>query len=248
MSLTSSEREALAIAYLTGQANAREVRDFEVLSAEDASFRALARELKTWLAPLDTVDPAPVPPTGLLDQILADISTQAAPQASVTQTSRRTVHWGWRPAALLAATVAIGAFVYPVAISNLGTPTGADVELLAEKEPGFVAALSDTSDAQIVVIVYDPGERRILARYSNVAPPEDGVWQLWLVREGLPAPQSLGLLLADPSADGQSELKFDEKLLPGTDLLAISIEPAGGSRQTGPSGPVVYTGTVSGLS
>ena len=245
----SSERETLAIAFLTGQASAAEAAEFARLSEEDPDFRSLVRELEAWLAPLDA-PLAEEPPAGLLQDILRELPAQGPPAVPALAASPATarVHWIWRPAALVATAAAVFATALPLLVNPVADP-GPDVPFVAAKDtPGFVAALADNSDAQVIVIVYDPDEERILARYSNAAPPEDGVWQLWLIRDGLPAPQSIGLISRETGANGEAELRFTEPLLLGGDLLAISLEPAGGSPESGPTGPVLFTGMVADLS
>ena len=246
----SSERETLAIAFLTGQASPAETAEFTRLSAEDAEFRDLVRELEIWLAPLSAAPAGIEPPAGLLEEILKDLPAQLpspAPSRRAARPSSR-VHWVWRPAALLATAAAVFAVVLPISKGPMLSPEPAAPAIVTADNPGFVAALAGNGDAQVIVIVYDPDEERILARYSNVAPPEDGVWQLWLIREGSPAPQSIGLISRDTGAQGEAELRFSEPLRPAGDLLAISLEPVGGSTEAGPTGPVLFTGKVSDLS
>jgi anti-sigma-K factor RskA len=246
----SSEREMLAIAFLTGQATKAEAAEFARLSAEDADFRKLVREIESWLAPLQSDTAGMQPPAGLLDEILqslpAPVPATAAVRTAAPPGSR--VHWVWRPAALVATAAAVFATALPLVSGPIEASDSAAPVIAAVDRPGFVAALAGNGDAQVIVIVYDPDEERILARYSNVAPPEAGVWQLWLIRDGLPAPQSIGLISRETGADGEAELRFTEPLLPAGDLLAISLEPAGGSPEAGPTGPVLFTGKVSDLS
>jgi len=245
----SSEREALAIAFLTGQASKAEAAEFARLSAKDADFRELVREVESWLAPLSSDPKGIEPPDGLLEDLLEKLPPQL-PGSTPVRAARpgARVHWIWRPAALVAAAAAVFAAVTPLRLSPVDVPATDGPVIAATNSTGFIAALADNGDAKIIVIVYDPDEERILARYSNVAPPEDGVWQLWLIRDGLPTPQSIGLISREMGADGEAELRFSEPLRPEGDLLAISLEPAGGSPQAGPTGPVLFTGKVAGLS
>lgn len=246
----SSERETLAIAFLTGQASEAEAAEFARLSAEDADFRSLVRELEVWLAPLRSNPDGVEPPAGLLAEILEDLPAQLplpAPVRAATRPASR-VHWVWRPAALVATAAAVFATAMPLLSGPIERQDSAAPVIAAANNPGFVAALADNGDAQVIIIVYDPDEERILARYSNVAPPEDGVWQLWLIRDGVPAPRSIGLISREAGGDGEAELRFTEPLLPRGDLLAISLEPVGGSPEAGPTGPVLFTGKVSNLS
>ena len=63
--------------------------------------------------------------------------------------------------------------------------------------------------------------------------------ELWAAA-GQGAPRSLGLI----SADGASVVK-KAALPPGTDHLAVSLEPPGGSPTGAPTGPVLFVGKLS---
>jgi len=70
---------------------------------------------------------------------------------------------------------------------------------------------------------------------------------LWLIRENGSGPVSLGVV-AGGNEDNQVEFEIPLELQSHTDLLAISLEPLGGSgTQTGPQGPILFTGSVSQL-
>jgi anti-sigma-K factor RskA len=78
---------------------------------------------------------------------------------------------------------------------------------------------------------------------QQVAVQPGRVLELWSVPpQG--APRSLGLI----SADGATVLprgKLPDTLLKGgTDALAVSVEPPGGSPTGAPTGPVVYAGKL----
>jgi len=74
MSTPDMDREALAIAYLTGQASDTEISEYQTLFSEDESFRAVVREVELWLAPLnDTVTEVDAP-EGLLAAIMAEMT------------------------------------------------------------------------------------------------------------------------------------------------------------------------------
>ena len=246
MSMSPEQRELLAIAYLTGQATPEQRRMFEALIQTDIQLQETVREIETWLAPMNTLVPEQAPPPDLLDEIMAQIDThEAASPRALPAPPARASSAGWKVATLAATAIAITStalhFV-PVA------PQPADPPLVtaAPAEPvptELVALMSDQSAPSIVVVVYDPVQRRIIAQSANTELPSDLVWQLWLIRDGVEAPQSLGLL-TQRSQGGRVELILTEDLNPETDLLAISLEPMGGSPEPGPTGPVLFTGEV----
>jgi len=215
MSQNYSKYEALAIAYLTGQATAAEVSEYRSLYAGDAGFKEIVDDVETWLAPLKSAVPDQMPPDGLLDDIMSEIARESEGEASVE--TGKTDSLGIKP---------------------LFLPTN-DTETL-------MALLSDASQPELMAIVYNPKNGKVVARLSNITVPDDGDFQLWLIREGEAAPVSLGVLSMVDEVD-RIELLVPLTLRSGTDTLAISLEEKGGSKSVGPEGPVLYTGAVSNL-
>ena len=72
----------------------------------------------------------------------------------------------------------------------------------------------------------------------NVAVQSDRVLELWAAA-GSGAPRSLGLI----SGAGATVVQR-ASLPPGTDHLAVSLEPPGGSPTGAPTGPVLYVGRL----
>jgi len=65
---------------------------------------------------------------------------------------------------------------------------------------------------------------------------EDEVYEAWLMRDGIPEPGGL----FEPSAGGISATPV-EGSLEGTDAVAVTVEPSGGSPT--PTSDIVLTGT-----
>lgn len=84
-----------------------------------------------------------------------------------------------------------------------------------------------------------------LAPVADMALPAGRVAELWLIPAG-GAPQSLGVI--DPVQAGTLTIPAALRAGVGADtLLAISVEPPGGSPTGQPIGPVVAKGTMRGL-
>lgn len=257
MSQLHSKYEALAIAYLTGQATPEEVAEYQRLYKTDAGFKEIVDDVELWLAPLNENIEDRMPPEGLLDDIMSEIANSEAPEnfknkmgnseagpLPVNDRDRTPANDNpsgkWRMLAIASsfiAVLAIGShFIEPN--TNLDAP-------LSDSET-FMALLSDSTQPELMAIVYEPKTGKVVARLSNIKVPEDGDLQLWLIREGEPAPVSLGILNRVDEAD-RIELMAPLSLQTGTDTLAISLEELGGSKSAGPEGPVLYTGRVSAL-
>jgi anti-sigma-K factor RskA len=116
----------------------------------------------------------------------------------------------------------------------------------------------DFSAMPIVAIVRDGEQHPIWAiRLARAAhqiaadcvrpqpPPAGGVYQLWLLTPDSAGPRPLGLL-------PQSERKpipvtpENVRLLAGEGELEVTLEPIGGSRGPGPSGPPLFRGSLEG--
>ena len=239
MSDATTRREQLASAWLLGHATEAEVAEFDALYREDESFRTLVTEMEAFLAPLNEEIGESEPPAGLLDDIMKEIGNEgaAAPVIPIDQTVPQRPATPQRPwqfataASLLIAAIATGMHFLPT------QPEG------AETREELLALMSSEQAPSVVVLLYDGSSNRITGRLTNTDLPEDGVWQLWLLRDGLDGPQSLGLL-QEMSENGVIDLQIATELAAGSDTLAISLEPAGGSPEAGPTGPIVYTGKV----
>ena len=257
--MTPNKRQELASAVILGHADAGELAEFKRLYAEDQSFRTLVAEMEEFLSPLSTLSDDAEPPEGVLDDIMVQITgAEPAPSAAAPtpvpeapqrvrrrRSSKARLHperpWQYATAASLI--LAVGSLAVH-SIPNTETPEPAPVEVATVQEELLTLMTSGEEAPTVVVLLYDKDSNQITGRLTNVQPPADGVWQLWLLREGLDAPQSLGLL-TELSDDGVINLSIATELAAGSDTLAISVEPEGGSPEAGPTGPVVFTGAVS---
>ena len=103
----------------------------------------------------------------------------------------------------------------------------------------LIAVLSGAQpDAQFVVNL-DKSASLLQVSALNITLPENKNLQLWLIR-GSAAPQSLGLINHRDS----NVFRLPPGELDNQTVLAVSLEPVGGSRLSGPSGPVIFQGKV----
>jgi anti-sigma-K factor RskA len=257
--MTPNKRQELASAVILGHADAGELAEFKRLYAEDQSFRTLVAEMEEFLSPLSTLSDDAEPPVGVLDDIMVQITgAEPAPSAAAptpapeapqrvrrrrSSKARRHPERPWQYATAASLILAVGSLAVH-SIPDTETPDPAPVEVATVQEELLTLMTSGEEAPTVVVLLYDKDSNQITGRLTNVQPPADGVWQLWLLREGLDAPQSLGLL-TELSEDGVINLSIATELAAGSDTLAISVEPEGGSPEAGPTGPVVFTGAVS---
>ncbi len=236
MTDTRKHNEALAIAYLTGQADQNQVEAYRKAYASEEGFREVVREIEVWLAPLNSDEVNRTPPPDVFGNIMAEIgsdeshSAQKIIQAMNDNHSRR-----WKAMAAAASIVAV------LAIGSHFISTSPEAPLTDQEQ--MMALLSGEESPPLVAIIYNPETNEVVAKLSNVSVPEDGDLQLWLIRDGEEAPISLGVM--ERAADDKPvAFSVPETLRTGTDVLAISLEQKGGSPSAGPEGPVLYTGAV----
>ena len=111
------------------------------------------------------------------------------------------------------------------------------VATLVPPRPDLVAVLA-TADNRLSYEVASYGDRLQITRVAGVPAVEGQVHELWVIAPGA-APVSLGLLAEGP-------LVVTYPTPPAGWVLAVSVEPTGGSPIGQPTGPVILTATVGG--
>ncbi|TGD45059.1 anti-sigma factor [Pseudotabrizicola sediminis] len=122
----------------------------------------------------------------------------------------------WLAGAVTAAVVGFGVFL-----------------LMPPSAPGAVIASLGSPDAALVYEARHDGNMLMVTRVAGAPAPEGQTHELWVIAPGA-APVSLGLLGADP-------LDVEYPRPPAGWVLAVSVEPAGGSPTGAPTGPVILT-------
>ncbi len=214
------EDDALAAEYVLGVQDAATRAGVEQRIRSDAVFARLVAEWEHRLGGLNDGF-AEVPAPALLPQIEARLFGKAG-------VPRRAWWPQWLMGAAFAGAVALAA----VLILPPGAPPVADAPL--------VATLAAEGQTLVYAARYDAAAGElIVTRTGGDAAGATQVHELWLIA-GDAAPVSLGLIQT-------AELRRALPALPPGALLAVSLEPAGGSTTGGPTGPVLVTGTVTDL-
>lgn len=211
--------DTLAAEYVLGVQDMTERSQVEARIRVDAAF---ARRVTAWEQRLAGLNDgfAEVPAPDLLPAIEARLFGRSTPAPS-----RR-----WWPQWLMGAGLA-GALAL-VAVLILPPPPAPEAPL--------VATLAADGQALTYAARYDAtaGEL-IVTRTGGPAAEADKVHELWLIA-GSAAPVSLGLIET-------AELRRPLPALPPGAVLAVSLEPTGGSPTGQPTGPVLVTGQVADL-
>lgn len=211
--LDPAVRDLLAAEYALGTLKGGARRRFEHLMAHDPELARLAAAWGERLLPL-AAGVAPVRPP---PSVWHGIARRTRSHTSAL----------WPSLALAASLLALlfGTLFFrgiaqkgPVQVAVLGAPA----------RPAWVLSLASHA-------------RHLRVETDAPTPVGAHSYQLWMLAGNQP-PRSLGLL---PSRPG---MRLTLSVPHGLDLahaqgLAVSVEPPGGSRRPGPSGPVVYTAT-----
>ena len=229
MNLRNNEvlREKLAAEYVLGTLRGGARRRFESWLRDDALLRATVANWQGRLGTIAELGRPVAPPARVWNGIERRLQAASSP-APWWQFWRQDAArpWAWLTLAAGSLAVAMGVIL-----------AGRDGTAL----PQQVAALADARAHTALVVTADTKRGRLDVRVArDVQVPDDRTLQLWAIA-GDGKPRSLGILPDNRSA----ALALDQRAIgPDVVLLAISLEPKGGSPDpNGPTGPVLYKGS-----
>lgn len=210
--------------------------------ADDAAFAERVDAWSALLAGMVTDTPAVAPPAGARDKIMAAIFGLRAPQKSTPERRTRRARAlsplaFWKGASAVFAAIAIAALGLAGILLKDARPERARFSLVATLVPPEAPAiLSVRIDPQTGAIeIVDAALQQALAT-------SDQVTELWLIpADG--TPRSLGLINAIGATRVEAVSALRAGLRAGA-LLAVSVEPAGGSPTGAPTGPVIAIGAL----
>jgi anti-sigma-K factor RskA len=225
-------RDLLAAEYVLGTLDARQSAAVEAALATDL---ALADAVAAWtnrLAPLTRLAPPEAPPPDLWDRIAARLPgatpLPGGPRPAPVPRARFWQAW------------AIGA--------SLAAAVFATIAFLPRAEsPGYVTVLVSDSAAPAWIAQADREGGITLAAVRpafgepQATTPEGRVMQLWAQRPGDANPTSIALL---PRTPGRVTIPAPALRPVNNMLIAISLEPEGGSPTGRPTGPILFYGRL----
>lgn len=219
--------DALAAEYVLGGLTADERQAAARRIDTDAAFAGLVEDWEVRLSPMADGYAEVAPPAAAKAAI--DRRLDAAPAGAGRAGLWHSLVF-WR--GLAAAAVAL--LVFYAAITELAPP--------AQQNGGaqLVASLADAGTDVRYVAVYDPAHHRVGLSHLSGARAADHDFELWVIDGGNP-PVSLGVIPVGNTVHVVLPQALYDKLRRGA-VLAISLEPAGGSPTGRPTGPVVATG------
>lgn len=219
--------DRLAAAYVAGTLRGPARRRFEALLPAHPALRRAVHDWQARLMPL-TAGIAPEQPS---PQVWQRIEARLFGAAAT-----RAPWWArlafWRGFAALASVATLGLAVLLASPAPVQPPI---VVVLNATAPGGEGGVIPAS---FVASIAGDGRTVVAKPISQVALQPDRALELWAAA-GKNPPRSLGLI----AASGATVVRRAQ-LPPGTDHLAVSLEPPGGSPTGAPTGPVLAVGNL----
>jgi anti-sigma-K factor RskA len=240
----NDELDIAAAEYVLGALPADERADFAMRLERDPELREAVRRWQARFAPLDAAVPPEAPPSALWQRIEAatggdapavypdpaPVRAETGAASNVVQFRRRLNFWRGATAAMGALAAGLAAVVVIDRFAAPPEPAGGRYVAVVDSgghEPALIAEVDTTT-----------GVIRVQSLAAET--PAGSSLELWHVPEGQ-APRSLGVLEA--GAEAQT-IRDAVAAGPVGGVLAVSVEPEGGSPTGAPTGPVIYTGRL----
>ena len=230
-------RDMLAGEYVLGTLAGPARRRFEGLLREDYALRDIVGAWERRLAPLVDAVPAIEPPK----RVWQNIERRVAPTGRMSIWDRVGF---WRPLGILASIAFVVAVGYALVEATREIPQPPAPPPIAKAPATEYVALLNDQKAQPVWVVSAVDFKQITVKV--VARPQidpDKAYELWLLPGENQPPRSLGLLPLEGSKTVSVPAELQTAMAAGK-VLAVSLEPAGGSPTGLPTGPVLYTGLL----
>ncbi len=172
--------------------------------------------------------------TGASSAAVVALREQIAANDNVVEDLRRSRRrWRFGTIAATLAALAFGALLV-----NSGTLDPAPQEQVVDAGSGknYIAVVNANGDQPSLVVNVDTVTGTVSVRSLGIERPDNKSLEVWYVPEGQ-APISVGLV-----AEGNIDLS--KVTVANGDLLAVSLEPPGGSPTGVATGPILYTGKL----
>lgn len=225
--------EALAAEYVLGVLASDERGQVAERLDRDQAFAALVDRWEGHFAPLAAGYEEASPPAGVkaaLDRRLFASAARGQAGMPVGRAGLWKSLTFWR--GLSAAATAGLAFSVGVSVF---APFGAEA-------PRKVASLQGAGSDVHYVALYDEARHQVALSHLSGETGSDRDFELWMI-EGDKAPVSMGVIPSGSTIRIRLSLEAQRKLAAGG-VLAISLEPSGGSPTGQPTGPVVASGSL----
>ncbi|MET2829611.1 anti-sigma factor [Mesorhizobium shangrilense] len=221
--------DLLAAEYVLGVLPANERQTASRRIDTEAVFARMVDGWEVHLSPMGAAYPEIEPPASV--KVAVDRRLFASPTTAPVQT--RASLWSslafWRGLA----TAAIAALAIYIALPYINPPV---------EQPRLVASLAAEGSDVKYLAVYDAAHHEVSLSHVSGERASGKDFELWMI-EGKNAPVSMGVIPAGATTRLTISPAVQQKLAQGA-VLAVSLEPAGGSPTGQPTGPVVAAGDL----
>ncbi|MDX8534514.1 anti-sigma factor [Mesorhizobium sp. VK25A] len=224
--------DLLAAEYVLGVLPADERQVASRRIDTEAAFARLVDAWEVRFAPMAAAYAAVEPPASVkaaIDRRLFASSASTVPGGSLWTSLAF-----WRGLAA----AAIAALAIYVAVPYVNPPA-------PQPATRLVASLAADNSSVKYLAVYDAARREVGLSLVSGDHGAGKDFELWMI-EGKNAPVSMGVIPAGPTARMAVTPAVQQKLAQGA-VLAVSLEPSGGSPTGQPTGPVVAAGDLKGI-
>ena len=231
--------DALSQRYVAGTMGYRARRRFQDVMAHHPKARDAVLGWEELLAPL-ALSLKPVAPSELVWQRIA---RQIRPQASVSasEPARGKPAMAAAAVVLLAALVVTSSGWWRAATQPPEKVVETVVEVVTRPVPdSAIVSVMGVPDTPLWVARIYPNAKQLQIAVNSAPETQPGKdYELWTLKDD-GTPVSLGLL---PTSGNMTLALSDERLaaIADSSMLAVSLEPLGGSPEPVPTGPVLYT-------
>lgn len=230
-------------AYALGALDPEERAEFEAWLPSDPEAQRLLAEYQAVADSLVLMTPARQAPNHLqadLRRRLAESrgqSSAAMPRRAVSRRIRL-----WRPLAAAAVIALVAAAILFWTATQVIAPNDSAAQLFAqlaqEENVRRIALSPGEGQNQVAGELLSDGRRAVIQVWQLPALSADQTFELWLIDEN--GPRSGGLVRAEPPGQPTYIVVPLDKPLEAYQAFGVSIEPAGGSPEPGPTGPRVF--------
>jgi anti-sigma-K factor RskA len=234
-SLTPQELELRIAEYVLGVLDASERAEVADLVANHPHYAAHLNAWQQRLGPLTEEYDALEAPSFIWSRITHELALALPVTPAANPITPRRSFWSslavWRglsAGALAASLVLGGVLIMQPKPANYSAP--------------LTAALQLENGAALYTATVDAQRQRITIIPASSIELDGRVAELWFISPGA-KPRSLGILPADLAMSVEIPADLQQQMSANT-LLAISLEPAGGSPTQQPTGPVVAKGNI----
>jgi len=226
--MSDEDLDGLAGEYVLGTLDLAERRTVAARRLREPALDAAILAWERRLSPLNLLGGEERPDDALFASISAALDA-ADNDPRIATLSRRVRRWQWVSG--LAAAAAVVVVIGMQALTQWRQPQN------------FVALLAKDELSPAFIVSVNVASRELTIRPYVAQKPQGKSYELWLVNARYDQPRSLGVIGTGEFTRSASLARYSQDDV-SSSVLAVSLEPEGGSPTGAPTGPVLFTGKL----